>query len=78
VSAAELEAETLRLAQRLAAGPTRAMGHTRRLLRRSFESSYAEQLDAEQAAFATCAESADFAEGIQAFFDKRPARFQGS
>lgn len=78
VPSAELKAETLRLAQRLAAGPTRAIRNMRRLLRGSFESSYGMQLDAEEAAFAACAKSSDFVEGVQAFFDKRSARFQGS
>ena len=74
----ELEAETARLAQRLANGPTRAIGHMRRLMRQSFESDFAAQLDAEKEAFADCAASRDFAEGVQAFFDKRAARYQGS
>ena len=78
VPKAALEAETMKLAQRLADGPTLAMGHMRRLMRRSFESSFAEQLDAEKEAFASCAASRDFLEGVQAFFEKRPARFQGS
>lgn len=78
VPAADLEAETMGLAQRLAAAPTRALGQMRRLMRRSFESTYAAQLDAERDAFAACAASGDFAEGIAAFFEKRPARFQGS
>jgi 2-(1,2-epoxy-1,2-dihydrophenyl)acetyl-CoA isomerase len=50
----------------------------RRLMRRSFESRFAEQLDAETQAFGSCAGSRDFLEGVQAFFDKRPARYQGS
>ena len=77
VPAAELEAETSKLAQRLANGPTGAIGRMRRLMRRSFESDYAAQLEAEQEAFAACAASRDFAEGVRAFFDKRAARYTG-
>ena len=78
VPAAALEAETKKLAQRLAAGPTGAIGRMRRLMRQSSSSDYATQLDAEKEAFGACAASPDFAEGIRAFFDKRPARFEGS
>jgi 2-(1,2-epoxy-1,2-dihydrophenyl)acetyl-CoA isomerase len=78
VPAAELEAATLKLAQRLAAGPTRAIGHMRRLMRRSFASDLAAQLDAEKQAFAASTTTRDFAEGVSAFFEKRPARFEGS
>lgn len=72
-----LRDETLALAQRLADGPTRAFGHVRRLLRGSFDADFAAQLDAEKRGFADCAASRDFAEGIAAFFDKRPPRFEG-
>ena len=78
VPAAALDAEIEALAQRLAAGPTLAYGRMRRLMRRSFDSDLASQLDAEKDAFAGSAATNDFAEGMQAFFDKRPARFQGS
>jgi 2-(1,2-epoxy-1,2-dihydrophenyl)acetyl-CoA isomerase len=78
VPAAELEAETLKLAERLANGPTLAIGRMRRLMRRSFASDLAAQLDAEKEAFAASTTSRDFAEGVRAFFEKRPARFEGS
>jgi 2-(1,2-epoxy-1,2-dihydrophenyl)acetyl-CoA isomerase len=77
VPAAQLEAETLALAQRLAAGPTRAYGRLKRLLRQSFEHSFAEQLDAEAQAFSASTGTADFQEGLDAFFAKRPPAFQG-
>lgn len=78
VPAAELEAETAKLAQRLGEGPTGAIGRVRRLMRQSFQSDYAAQLGAEKEAFAASAASNDFAEGVRAFFDKRPARFEGN
>jgi 2-(1,2-epoxy-1,2-dihydrophenyl)acetyl-CoA isomerase len=77
VPAAELSGATDALARRLAQGPRLAFGETRRLLRAALDRSLEEQLDAERDAFGRCAATADFAEGIQAFFGKRTARFQG-
>ena len=48
VPEAELRAQTLALAQRLAAGPTLAYGQLKRLLRQSFDNDLATQLDASQ------------------------------
>lgn len=72
-----LEAETLALAEKLAAGPTHAYGRSKRLLRDSFERDLAAQLDAELKAFARGTETDDFKEGIAAFLSKRKARFTG-
>lgn len=77
VPAAELEAEAMALAQRLANGPTVALGNLRRLMRGSLDRDLASQLDAESAAFRTCAASDDFRIGIDAFFDRKPAAFTG-
>lgn len=75
--AAELEAQVQVLAQRLASGPTRALGQMRRLMRSSFDRSLPQQLDAEAAAFGQCAQTADFRAGVEAFFAKQPAQFTG-
>ena len=77
VPARDLVAETEALAERLAAGPTLAYGRIKRLLRDSFGRSLGEQLEAERAAFCASAATADFAEGVTAFFDKRPPRYEG-
>ena len=77
VPAAELDAAVQQLAQRLASGPTRAYGHMRRLMRASLTRDLATQLQAEAQAFDDCAHSADLREGIEAFYAKRPAAFQG-
>lgn len=75
VPGAELERETLRIAQRLAAGPQAALAASKRLLSDSLERSLDAQLEAERRSFADCAATADFAEGVAAFVEKRPARF---
>lgn len=78
VARAELDDATAALAQRLADGPTVAFGHTKRLLRNAFGADLGQQLTAERAAFCACAGSADFAEGLDAFFEKRRACFSGA
>ncbi len=77
VPVAELEAQTRRLAQQLASGPTRALGEMKQLLRGSQQASLREQLDAEAAAFLRCAATQDFNDALSAFIGKRPARFAG-
>jgi 2-(1,2-epoxy-1,2-dihydrophenyl)acetyl-CoA isomerase len=77
VPAAALESEALALAQRLANGPTVALGQLRRLMRTSFDRDLAGQLDAESAAFQECAATEDFRIGVDAFFARKPAVFVG-
>ena len=77
VPAAEFDAAVQELAQRLAGGPTLAYGHMRRLMRNAFDHDLPTQLAAEAEAFVACARSADLPEGIEAFYAKRPAVFQG-
>lgn len=67
--------EALALAKRLADGPRQALANTRALLHQSLTASLPEQLAREQASFASCAATPDFAEGLAAFLEKRPARF---
>lgn len=75
--AGELDAAVQALAQRLAQGPTLAYGHMRRLMREGLHHDLGTQLTAEAEAFGLCARSADMPEGVAAFLDKRPPRFQG-
>lgn len=77
VPLASLEAETRKLVERVAAGPTVAYGHLRRLIRASQHSDLGTQLDAEAAGFKACAGTADFKEGVSAFLEKRGASFEG-
>jgi 2-(1,2-epoxy-1,2-dihydrophenyl)acetyl-CoA isomerase len=75
VDAAALDATVHELAQSIATGPAMALRNVKRLLRESFEHTLAEQLRAEAESFGRCAATTDFAEGIQAFFEKRPPKF---
>lgn len=77
VPASELRAETDKLVNRLARGPTVALGRIKTLLRASLRCDLATQLDAEQAAFAACAAEDDFGEGLDAFLEKRRPSFRG-
>jgi 2-(1,2-epoxy-1,2-dihydrophenyl)acetyl-CoA isomerase len=77
VPAAELDIAVAALAQSLADGPRMALVNVKRLARASLDRSLSEQLQAEAVSFARCAATADFAEGIRAFLEKRPARFEG-
>lgn len=72
----QLEAETIKLAQRLASGPNEALAHTKMLLNQSINTTLETQLHAEQRSFGACTASPDFAEGLTAFFDKRPPQFR--
>jgi 2-(1,2-epoxy-1,2-dihydrophenyl)acetyl-CoA isomerase len=72
----ELAAETLKLAQRLAAGPAEALARTKALLNQSLETSLEAQLVAEQRSFAACGAHADFSEGLAAFFERRKAVYE--
>lgn len=77
VPAAELADATEKMVQRLANGPTVALGHLKQLLRASLNTRFADQLDAEEAGFKACAQTQDFAESIDAFFAKRPPQLNG-
>ena len=77
VPADALLPEALALAQRLANGPTLALGKLKRLLRTSFDHTLDQQLDLESQAFQDSARTADFAEAMDAFFSKRKPVFTG-
>lgn len=78
VPAAELDAQTAKLAARLAAGPTAVYGRTKALLQRSLDNPLEAQLQREAEAFSQSATEPDFAEGIRAFIEKRKPNFKGS
>jgi 2-(1,2-epoxy-1,2-dihydrophenyl)acetyl-CoA isomerase len=74
---ADFAAHVQARAAHLAAGPTRAYRHIRTAIRASYDNDEAAQLGLEARLQGDCGRTADFREGVQAFLDKRPARFQG-
>lgn len=77
VAPGELEREAVRIARRLAAGPTRAYAEAKRLLNQSAAAAMEAQMEEELRAFARCARTADLKEGVTAFVEKRPPVFTG-
>ncbi|MBS0253761.1 MAG: enoyl-CoA hydratase/isomerase family protein [Proteobacteria bacterium] len=74
---AVVQDEALALAQRLAEGPSMALGLMRRGIMASLQSDYAEGLAREAADQREAGNSADAAEGTIAFIQKRKAEFKG-
>ena len=72
-----LESEGGALAQRLAKGPTLALGATRRLIFDGLQCDLGPSLGAEAEAQRDAAQTADSREGIGAFLTKRPPEFRG-
>jgi 2-(1,2-epoxy-1,2-dihydrophenyl)acetyl-CoA isomerase len=70
-----LASVTAKYASRLANGPRDAIARTKALLNAAPETDLKTQLQAEAKAFAECAVSADFREGVAAFVEKRTPRF---
>lgn len=75
VSPEALDGEAMNLARRLVAGPATALARTKTLLNQSFDTTFAEQLRAEQQCFVDCSVHPDFAEGLNSFFEKRKPSF---
>jgi len=75
VPAADLESAVAAIVNSLATGPVMAIRNAKRLVRESPGRTLSQQLDAEAESFGACAGTDDFAEGITAFLEKRPARF---
>ena len=73
----QLQAEAMKVAAQLASGPTKALGEIKQLIRRSLQSSWDEQSNAEALAMSTTIGSADHLEGVTAFVEKRRATFRG-
>ncbi|MBA3745594.1 enoyl-CoA hydratase-related protein [Sporichthya sp.] len=74
---AEFEENLRAFAMSLADGPTVALGVTKRLLNEAVETDLAGSLTAEAYAALYVTGSADHAEAVAAFAEKRPARFEG-
>lgn len=74
---AELAQHARALAERLARGPTRAIGLCKRTLNIGTTADLAAVLEAEAEGQGLASQTEDHWEGVQAFLEKRPARFLG-
>jgi 2-(1,2-epoxy-1,2-dihydrophenyl)acetyl-CoA isomerase len=71
-------ARTAELAAEYAARPTRAIGMTKRLFEHAYDAALEDQLSLEAELQQAATGTNDFAEGVQAFLEKRPPSFSGS
>jgi 2-(1,2-epoxy-1,2-dihydrophenyl)acetyl-CoA isomerase len=67
----------LKLAQRLADGPTQTLALIRRLYWESPHNAFEVQIDRERESQQKAGKTQDFIEGVTAFAQKRPAKFKG-
>ena len=74
----ELMSTALELATELANGPTISLSMIRSLIWDGGEKEFTEQLHLERNAQRTAGRTSDFAEGVKAFLEKRPAKFTGN
>src|SRR2546428_1001752 len=77
LAASELESTAREWAERLAQGPTLALGLSKRLLNRSLQSDLETCLAEEAFTQALVAQSEDMREGIRSFMEKRQPAFKG-
>jgi len=69
--------EAQALSERLASGPTLGLGLTKRLIQAAATNTLDAQLDMERDLQREAGRSADYAEGVAAFLDKRKPEFRG-
>lgn len=64
-------------ADHLANGPTAAFARVKSVIRASYDNDFGEQLILEGKMQGECGQTRDFKEGVVAFLEKRPAKFEG-
>lgn len=77
VSSEGFEEEVHKIATTLSKMPTKALGMTKRLLNKSMTNTLEDQLDMEGKLQIEAAQSEDYAEGVNAFVEKRTPNFKG-
>jgi 2-(1,2-epoxy-1,2-dihydrophenyl)acetyl-CoA isomerase len=77
IPADDFEARVGELADWYAALPTRAVAMTKQLFEHAYTASLSSQLELEAMLQQAATETEDFGEGVTAFLEKRPAKFQG-
>ena len=77
VPADRLESTTRELAAKIAAGPPLALRLSKQMLNRAASTDLPGALEAEASSQGLAIASDDHAEGVAAFFEKRPPRFTG-
>jgi 2-(1,2-epoxy-1,2-dihydrophenyl)acetyl-CoA isomerase len=76
-SAEKFENESQKLAKKIAAMPTKGLGLTKRLLNESFTNNLDQQLAREKEVQTEAGKTFDYQEGVNAFLEKRVAKFKG-
>ena len=77
VPAEDLEKEALELARQLAQGPTWALARSKSLLGSTWDLPLEAQLEEERRGMMAASLTEDFREGVAAFLNKRPPKFEG-
>lgn len=77
VPAGELEATTRAWAERLAQGPTKTIGFSKRLLNRSLDADRATIFEEEALLVELVGHTGDSTEGVASFRERRPTEFKG-
>ncbi len=73
----QLQESALAMAEKLANGPAQAIARIKQTTYAADDNDLSTQLDMERDLQRECGITTDFAEGVQAFMQKRPAQFQG-